>query len=222
MNKYKSVLFDLDGTLLDTAKDIMGACNYTLNKFNFESVDEAILRTKITAGMRELLKLGVPQNQWETAGIETVMRDCFANYYREHICDKTTAFDGIAQLIDDLNSKVIKTAVITNKYFDMAKKVLDKFSFSKNFEVILGCDSLKNTKPHPEPLEKTMKALNVQPSSTIYVGDHLNDIKAANAAKTDSVIALWGYGKNECPNIESWGATFKANNVYELKEIIFC
>lgn len=222
MNKYTSVLFDLDGTLLDTAKDIMAACNYTLNKFNFQSVDESILRTKITAGMRELLKLGVPQNQWESAGIQTVMRDCFASYYKEHICDKTIEFEGISSLIEELHQNNIKTAVITNKYLDMAQKVLNKFSFSKNFEIILGCDSLKNTKPHPEPLERTMKILNVLPNSTLYVGDHLNDIKAANAAKTDSVIALWGYGKDECPNIDSWGATFKAKNVSELKQIIFC
>ena len=92
--KYKAVLFDLDGTLLDTARDIMQACNYTLEKFGFSKLDESILRTKITAGMREMMKLSVPKDKWDSAGVETVMRDCFANYYTEHINDRTVPFDG--------------------------------------------------------------------------------------------------------------------------------
>ena len=125
--KYKSVIFDLDGTLLDTALDIMSACNYTLAKFGFNELDEEVLRTKVTAGMREMMKLSVPEEQWESAGVETVMRDCFANYYTEHICDKTVPFEGISELIEKLHEKGIKTAVVTNKYYNMAVKVLSKF-----------------------------------------------------------------------------------------------
>lgn len=219
--KYKAVIFDLDGTLLDTAPDIMEACNYTLKKFGFTQLSEEILRTKVTAGMREMLKLSVPEDKWESAGIETVMRDCFASYYTEHICDRTKAFDGIAELISLLHQNCIKTAVVTNKYYDMAAKVLSKFEFSKNFELILGCDSLTHAKPHPEPIEKACQQLGVKPEESLYVGDHLNDIKAACAAKADSVIALWGYGMNECPDVNTWNANFKAQNVSELKSLIF-
>lgn len=100
--KYKAVLFDLDGTLLDTALDIMNACNHTLEKYGYKALDEKLLKTKVTAGMREMLKLGVPKEDHENSGIETYMRDEFASFYKEHICDRTKAFEGIPKLIDDL------------------------------------------------------------------------------------------------------------------------
>ena len=159
---YKAVIFDLDGTLLDTAKDIMAACNYTLKKYGYAPLDEALLRTKVTAGMREMLKLGVKKELWETSGIETFMRDCFANYYKEHIADTTIPFNGIENLIKTLHSHGIKTAVVTNKYKDMADKVLSKFEFCKNFELVLGCDSLTHSKPHPEPILTAMQKLQVK------------------------------------------------------------
>lgn len=220
--KYKAVLFDLDGTLLDTALDIMNACNHTLVKYGYKAVDEKILRTKVTAGMREMLKLGVPKELHESSGIETYMRDEFASFYKAHICDCTRAFDGIEKLIDELSENHIKTAVITNKYYDMATKVLDKFSFSQSFSLILGCDSLTHSKPHPEPLLKAMQILNTAPSDTLYVGDHLNDIKAANAACCDSAAVLWGYGTGECIDVNLWNATYCVKDVNELKKLIFC
>lgn len=218
---YKAVIFDLDGTLLDTAKDIMVACNYTLKKYGYAPLDESLLRTKVTAGMREMLKLGVKKELWETSGIETFMRDCFANYYKEHIADTTIPFNGIENLIKTLHSLGIKTGVVTNKYKDMADKVLSKFEFCKNFELVLGCDSLTHSKPHPEPILTAMQKLQVKACETLYVGDHLNDIKAATAAHTDSAIALWGYGIYECPNVDTWGGTYKVKDVNELLSIIF-
>ena len=219
--KYKAVLFDLDGTLLDTALDIMNACNHTLEKYGYKALDEKLLKTKVTAGMREMLKLGVPKEDHENSGIETYMRDEFASFYKEHICDRTKAFEGIPKLIDDLTKNRIKTAVITNKYNDMATKVLSKFPFSKDFSLVLGCDSLTHSKPHPEPILKALELLKVSPKDALYVGDHLNDIKAANAASCDSAAVLWGYGTNECIDVNLWNATYCVKDVKELKKLIF-
>lgn len=220
--KYKAVLFDLDGTLLDTARDIMQACNYTLEKFGFSKLDESILRTKITAGMREMMKLSVPKDKWDSAGVETVMRDCFANYYTEHINDRTVPFDGINELMAKLENKGIKTAVITNKYEAMAKKLLSKYDFSKNLTLVLGCDSLSHSKPHPEPILKTLEKMGLSSDQAVYIGDHKNDITASNAANTDSIAALWGYGTNECDDVSNWGATYIAKDVKDIFSIIFC
>lgn len=219
--KYKAVLFDLDGTLLDTALDIINACNHTLEKYGYKALDEKLLKTKVTAGMREMLKLGVPKEDHENSGIETYMRDEFASFYKEHICDRTKAFEGIPKLIDDLTKNRIKTAVITNKYHDMATKVLSKFPFSKDFSLVLGCDSLTHSKPHPEPILKALELLKVSQKDALYVGDHLNDIKAANAASCDSVAVLWGYGTNECIDVNLWNATYCVKDINELKKLIF-
>lgn len=220
--RYKAVLFDVDGTLLDTAPDIITACNHTLEKYGYRKVDEKILRTKVTAGMRQMLKLGVPEEKQKSSGIETYMRDEFASYYKDNICLHTRAFSGIPELIEALSENSIKSAVITNKYYDMAKKVLSKFPFADNFSLILGCDSLTHSKPHPEPILKALKLLNVEPSEALYVGDHLNDIKAAAAAECDSAAVLWGYGTGECIDVKLWNATYCVKDVNELKKLIFC
>ncbi|MGN0916270.1 MAG: HAD family hydrolase [Succinivibrio sp.] len=219
--KYKAVLFDLDGTLLDTALDIIGACNATLTHFGYEPLDEAALRQRVTAGMRMMLKMGVPESKWDTAGIETTMRDYFASYYVEHICDKTVPFDGIASLVESLSENNIKTAVVTNKYSHMANELLKKFPFSKNFQLVLGCDSLTHSKPHPEPILTSCEKLGVKTEDTLYVGDHLNDIKASAAACCDSAVALWGYGGVECGDPKKWGADYLCQDAFELKDLIF-
>lgn len=220
--KYKAVLFDLDGTLLDTALDIMNACNHTLVKYGYKALDEKLLRTKVTVGMREMLKLRVPKEKHESSGIETYMRDEFASFYKEHICDCTKAFSGIPELIKEISQHHIKTAVITNKYYDMATKVLEKFPFAKDFSLVLGCDSLTHSKPHPEPILKALELLKVESVAALYVGDHINDIKAANAAHCDSAAVLWGYGTNECVDVKLWNATYCVKDVNELKKLIFC
>lgn len=216
----KAVLFDLDGTLLDTAPDLIAACNHTLEHFGFAAVDEAIVRTKVTSGMREMMKLGVPQDKWQSADIEGVMRDYFAQYYINHICDYTEPFPGMLQLLDDLHQADIKLAVITNKYENMALKLLSKFAFAKNLAIVLGCDSLKNYKPHPEPILKTLEHLKLAPFEAVYVGDHLNDIQAANRAKTSSAAALWGYGGKECGDPETWHAKYLLRDVPELRQLV--
>lgn len=218
--KVKAVLFDLDGTLLDTAPDLVSACNHTLEHFGFKAVADEIVRTKVTSGMREMLKLGVPKEQWQIADIEGAMREYFAQYYIDHICDYTQPFADIEALIEDLHQADIKMAVITNKYQNMARKLLAKFAFSQHLEMILGCDSLTNSKPHPEPILKALEGLQIAPFEAIYVGDHINDIQAANRAKTFSAAALWGYGKNECGDPNYWYAKFRLNTVKDLHNLI--
>lgn len=219
--KYKAVLFDLDGTLLDTAKDIMAACNYTLTKYGYAPVDEQVLRKKVTAGMREMLKLGIEKDKWEEAGVETFLRDCFADYYTNHICDKTTPFDGITELLKTLHENNIVCGVITNKYYKMAKKLLSHYEFYDSLKIILGCDSVAKPKPFPDPILTALKELNIKPEEALYVGDHINDIKSANAANVDSAIAMWGYGMNECIDCNLWGATYKVYNSGDLSKLIF-
>ena len=215
----KAVIFDLDGTLLDTAPDIIAACNATLEHYGFDHIDEELARSKITAGMRELLRLAIPQNKQDQNMIEGEMRDYFAKYYTDNINVFTKPFEGMEQLLTDLEKAGIKVAIVTNKYFDMAQKVLSKYGFYQNLSLILGCDSVSNYKPHPEPILHTLEHLNIGPYDAVYVGDHLNDIMAANRAKVHSAVAMWGYGPKECGNPNEWHAHFILNSVDELRQL---
>lgn len=217
--KPKAVIFDLDGTLLDTAPDIIAACNATLEHFGYAALDEELARSKMTAGMRELLKLGIPVSEHASADIAGSMRSYFAQYYLDHINVHTHAFAGMEDLLEEFKAHQIKVAVVTNKYFNMAQKLLRQYPFYEQLEVILGCDSIANSKPHPEPILKTLELLKVAPYDALYVGDHLNDIMAANRAKTHSAVALWGYGAKECGDPKEWYANYLLSSIDELRAL---
>lgn len=213
----RAVIFDLDGTLLDTAPDIIGACNATLEHYGFAPLSMEQGLSKVTAGMRTLLRLGIPSEQQAQLDIDGEMRSYFAQYYLDHICEQTKPFTGMLELLDDLNQAGIKLAVVTNKYEDMTHKLLKNFAFYKDLQMILGCDSITNSKPHPEPILKTMEALKVEPYDTLYVGDHQNDIMAANRAKARSAVALWGYGPRECGDPKDWHAHYLLPDIAALR-----
>lgn len=219
--KYDAVFFDLDGTLMDTAPDIIAACNYTLKKYNLKEQEYEKLLKVVTAGMREMLYHSIPKDIVHNYDVEHEMRECFASYYVDNINTYTKPFKGIESLCKKLHDNDIKVAIITNKYIDMANKLMSKFDFAKNIELILGCDSCTHYKPHPEPILKAMEHFKVNSDRTIYVGDHLNDIKAANAANCTSCTALWGYGINECIDVNLWNADLMAKDVDELQSFIF-
>lgn len=215
----KAVIFDLDGTLLDTAPDIIAACNATLKHFGYDTISEELARSKITAGMRELLRLAIPVEKQDQNMIEGEMRDYFANYYTENINVFTKPFEGMEQLLTDLENNEIKVAVVTNKYIDMAEKLLSQYSFYPKLSLILGCDSVSNYKPHPEPILHTLDHLGIGPYDALYVGDHINDIMAANRAKVHSAAALWGYGPAECGDPATWHAHYILKTVEELRQL---
>ena len=216
--KPRAVIFDLDVTLLDTAPDIIAACNATLEHFGYAPISEELARSRVTSGMRLMLKLGVPEADVASgkADIEGTMRDYFAQYYTSHICVHTKPFAGMLELLHELKQHEVHLAVVTNKYEHMTHELLQHFAFYQDLEVILGCDSIQNSKPHPEPILKTLEHLKVAPYEALYVGDHLNDIVAANCAKVYSAAALWGYGARECGDPRSWHAKFLLPSVADL------
>lgn len=213
----QAVIFDLDGTLLDTAPDIIAACNATLEHFGYQKISPELALTKVTAGMRVMLKLGAPDA--DPAAIEGPMRDYFAQYYLDHINVYTKPFAGMIELLQDLEAAHIKVAVVTNKYENMAQQLLQNYHFYPQLSLILGCDSLAHSKPHPEPILKVLAHLNVAPYDALYVGDHLNDIQAANCAKTRSAAALWGYGPGECADVTTWHAHYLLPTVADLRAL---
>ena len=216
--RFKAVLFDLDGTLFDTAPDIIASCNRTLNAFGLKSLDEDVLRPKVGQGMRAMLRLALPSDRWREAEAGSPMYKFFSESYTENCAQLTRPFTGIEPLINKLHSFDIHLGIISNKYQKMISELFESFTFTKQFEVILGGDSCAHSKPHPEPILTALSKLNIAPADALYVGDAITDIQAAKNAGCSSCAVKWGYARYEGFDIAKSGATFTALDPKDILE----
>lgn len=191
MHKYKGILFDLDGTLLDTADDLGAALNHVLHSKGLPHVNREHYRPIASDGATGLLNLGFGEKMAQYDADE--LRAQFLQYYENNIAVHTQLYAGVAQLLTYLDEHEIPWGIVTNKPIGLTKTLLPHFPELKNSKINIGGDSLSTRKPHPEPLLHSCKHLNIQPSDCIYLGDAPRDIEAGNAAGMYSVIALWGY-----------------------------
>jgi len=208
--QIKAVLFDLDGTLLDTANDLGEALNYVLNKQGLPTIERAIYRPVASDGAKGLLELGFKE---QLANFNyDYLRSEFLSYYQENIAKHTCLYPGISQLLNFLNIKSIPWGVVTNKPEKLTKQLLPYFEEFNHCKVIVGGDTLAQRKPDPEPLLHACQALNIAPENCLYIGDALRDIEAGNRANMTTIVAGWGYIK-ESDNIENWFADYIASSV---------
>ena len=215
--KYEAILFDLDGTLLDTALDLADATNYVLKKHNVTPISDAQAKRYASDGMRALLKSGIDKEKWNQYDFEE-MRLEFLEYYNTHINVRTVFFKDMDKLLNTLNQNNIKVGVVTSKPDHLANLLLRKFKEFNFISEIVGCDLLTKCKPDPEPLLYTCNKLNVDPKKCVYIGDHIRDIEAGKNANMDTVLAKWGYIKEE--DLQSFNATYVADDVAHLAKII--
>ena len=193
----QAVLFDLDGTLLDTAADLVAACTHTLRRHGIEHCDEGRIRGVLTAGMRRMLLSCIPEAERGRHDLEA-MRAEFARRYTAHINEHTRPFEGIPELLSALVARGLVTGVITSKLEYMARQLLEQYPFYPQLAIVLGGDSVARSKPDPLPLTTAMDRLGVTAAATVYVGDHRNDLLCANRAGAIAACARWGYGSREC------------------------
>jgi phosphoglycolate phosphatase len=217
-----AVLFDLDGTLLDTARDLGNTLNALLLDKGMPTVDYEQYRNIASNGAKGMLELGfgeaLKQYDFEQ------LRQAFLDHYLNHICIDTCYFDGIETLLTTLNQKSIPWGVVTNKPEGLTLALLKSFPLLNNCQVIIGGDTLAERKPHPLPLLHAQDQLSkngaplINPS-TWYVGDAERDIEAANAANMVSVIAKFGYIEDNT-NIEAWQADFAVETAQDLTKLL--
>ncbi len=211
------VLFDLDGTLLDTANDLGEALNFVLAKHNMPLVLREHYRPVASDGALGLLTLGFGE-QLKTFDYE-VLRAEFLSYYQDNIAEHTCLYKGVADLIKQLDQASIPWGIVTNKPEGLTSLLLPHFPELATSQVMVGGDTLAQRKPHPAPLYYASEQMKVSPQNCLYVGDAPRDIEAGNAAGMFSIAAMWGYIID--PNLcQSWQANLLANSPLDISKII--
>src|ERR1700732_3778098 len=194
MNSVRTVVFDLDGTLVDTAPDLISALNFVLDREGLPPVPLKSARMLIGAGVRKLLERGL-EVDGRHASVEDITRltDDFIEYYAAHIADASRPFDGLESALDDLEAKGYRFAVCTNKLEWLSKLLLDRLGMSARFAAICGADTFGVAKPDPAILQQTVARAGGQLSTTIMVGDAGPDIGVARRAGIPVIGVEFGY-----------------------------
>lgn len=220
------VIFDLDGTLIDSSDDIAVAANKTLVDLGLPEMTNEDIKARIGWGVRFLLERLLPEpdgtesnpGRREYEDALTKARDIFLGYYGENLTAKTLPYTRAVETLDYLASLDKKLAVVTNKPVDFAIEIMDELELSKYFKVVLGGDSLENKKPHPGPLLEVMKRLGIEPSATLMVGDSSIDCEAARGADVSVVGAAYGFRGRE--GLDGQGCSEVIDCISELKAIV--
>ncbi len=215
---FDGVLFDLDGTLLDTAPDLGNALNHVLDQYGHPLCAYEDYRVVASDGALGLLQLGFGERYAEL-DVEHA-RGLLLDFYLTNICVDTQPFDGVLDTLNWLNQHDIPWGIVTNKPEQLTLSLLQYFPIIAQCKSIIGGDTLSQRKPHPLPLLHCAEQLqlNVNTQRCLYVGDALRDIEAAQSAKMPSVIARYGYIKEQ-ENIQNWRADYTINHISELLEL---
>lgn len=217
-NHIDAVLFDLDGTILDTADDLGAALNYVLAQYDFPLIDANEYRPIASDGALGLLNLGFKE---ALANYDyDQLRAEFLAYYEQNIAQHTKIYDGLLDVINALTANNIAWGIITNKPIGLTNELLPHFPELKSSAITLGGDSLAKRKPDPLPMIHSCEKLSLDPTRCIYVGDAPRDIEAGNRANMTTVVAGWGYIKN-LDDALNWGADHIAEKPHNLYQFIF-
>ena len=215
---YHGVFFDLDGTLADTAPDLVAATNQLLSARNLPLKPYEQLRPCASAGARGLIG--------GAFGIDTKhpdfipLRDEFFANYEKALFVHSKLFEGMEHLLNQLESSQLPWGIVTNKSERFTKPLIELMGLSQRSASTVSGDTTPHSKPHPEPILHAARIANLDPNKSLYVGDDIRDIIAGKAAGMKTVAAAYGYcGCEEPP--EAWGADFIIQTPQELLQIIF-
>ncbi len=211
----KAVIFDLDGTLLNTLEDLADSVNHVLKLHKMKERTLPEIRSFIGNGVPTLIKRSVPNgtSEEETLLCTKEMRA----YYNTHSDIKTKPYDGIISMLNDLKSMNIMTAVVTNKLEDTAK-ILCKAKFGDTFDCVIGDNGKDRLKPAPDNVFRAMKVLKSENSEVLYIGDSDVDMITASNANITSVGVTWGFRDADC--LTKNGANYIINTPIELFDIM--
>lgn len=189
---FKAILFDLDGTLLDTLEDLGNAANRVLERHGFPTHTTHNYRYFVGEGASALMKRALPEDKREDDTINFYVR-AFREEYGQRWNLKTRPYDGVAEMLDALTARGLRMAVLSNKPDEFTKRCVAEFLPKWNFEVVMGQRDPMPLKPDPAGAREIAGCLNVAPAQFLYLGDTAIDMKTAVAAGMYPVGALWGF-----------------------------
>lgn len=212
-----AVLFDLDGTLIDSAPDLGAAANQMRVARGMSVLPLESYRPMAGAGARGMVGVAFGVGVDDPAFV--ALRDEFFSNYAACMTQRTVAFDGVAQLIADLEQRSVPWGIVTNKSSRFTDPLTQAMSLFAGAGAVVSGDTTPHAKPHPEPLYEAARRLGVAPAQCVYVGDDERDVVAGLAAGMKTVAATYGYLGNKT-EIKGWGAHAEINSPLALLQLL--
>jgi len=213
---FEAILFDLDGTLIDTAPDMVAVLLAMLDSEGRDPIPYATARSTVSNGSAALIRLGFPDASEDE---QERLRHEYLDRYEQSVCVHSTIFAGLEPLLDQFDNNNVPWGVVTNKPSRMTEPLLKALGLGNRAACQISGDTLPERKPHPAPLLLASEQTGVAPTGCVYVGDAARDIEAGQAAGMYTVAAAYGYITSD-DDAATWNADMIANNVQELTTML--
>ncbi|MBR4637488.1 MAG: HAD family hydrolase [Bacteroidales bacterium] len=211
------IVFDLDGTLLNSLEDLADSANWVLEQHGFPTHPVDAYRYFVGDGVRKLIERILPQEERTEARIEQCRQE-FVAYYKVHMEDKTSVYEGITELLVELKNRGLKIAVATNKVHIAVKPLMEKYFPEIRFDSMIGQREGVPVKPAPQIMFDILRETGCEPSEALHVGDTATDMQLAHNAGVTPVGVLWGYRPLE--ELQEAGAKFIIEKPEELLRLV--
>ncbi|WP_417662490.1 N-acetylmuramic acid 6-phosphate phosphatase MupP [Pseudomonas sp.] len=215
--RLRAVLFDMDGTLLDSAPDFIAICQAMRVERGLEPIAEKLIRDQVSGGARAMVSatfsLDPQAPEFEPLRLE------FLERYQSHCAVLTRPFDGINELLAEIEQAKLIWGVVTNKPLRFAEPIMQQLGLAKRSAILICPDHVKNSKPDPEPMILACKTLGLDPATVLFVGDDLRDIESGRAAGTKTAAVTYGYIHPQ-DNPRNWGADVVVDHPLQLRAVL--
>ena len=217
MKDCRLIIFDLDGTLLDTLGDLAASCNRTMESYGYPTFPLERYRMMVGNGITKLIERALPEDCRTPDHIMEVRRR-FIGYYQAHLADFTRPYEGIPQLLSELRRRGIALAVASNKYQEGTRMLIERFFGGDMFSAVMGqCDG-RAVKPDPQIVRDILSVTGISADRTLYVGDSSVDMQTAANASLESVGVTWGFRSRE--ELEASGAVHIVDRPEEILMLV--
>lgn len=215
--RLQAILFDMDGTLLDTAPDFVAVIQAMRTERNLPPAPEDAVKAVISGGAKAMVLAAFDVTEGSEAFEE--LRQEFLTRYLENCAVHTRPFSGIASLLDDIEQANLRWGVVTNKPLRFAEPIMQQLELAERSAVLICPDHVRNSKPDPEPVLLACAKLGLQPAEVLFIGDDKRDIESGQAAGCRTVAVRYGYIHPE-DNPSHWGADVLVDHPSELRRIL--